>query len=329
MLKNKKILVTGGAGMIGSNLVKKLLSLGFRVIIVDNLWRTNSLDNLIENGRLIIPEEDFHNLDLSFYENASRICKDVDIIIHLAEIVAGIGFVFSNQGFLFRKNLQINSNVFTTAKENGVKKILYVGTVCSHPAEKQNVPQPPPLKEDEIYPANPESAYGWSKLMGEYELELLKKENPEIDICILRLHNVYGQNCSIDPKTSQVIPALIKKFIESEDYIDIWGTGSQTRDFIHVEDIVEGIILSIEKGWNKGAIQLGTGKATSIKDIAENIKKISGKEIKINFDISKPEGDRGRVADYSKAREILGWEPKIDIKIGLEKTFNWVKNKYY
>ena len=173
MLSGKRILITGGAGMIGSNLAKKLLSLGAKVKIVDNLWRTGNWDNLKENGKFIIDEKNLVNLDLSIYENAIEACQDIDIVVHLAEIVAGIGFVFNNQGFLFRKNLQINSNIFHAARICGIKKILYAGSVCSHPAEKQNMPDAPPLKEDEIYPANPESAYGWSKLMGEYELELL------------------------------------------------------------------------------------------------------------------------------------------------------------
>jgi nucleoside-diphosphate-sugar epimerase len=227
--------------------------------------------------------------------------------------------------FLFRKNLQINSNIFHAARICGIKKILYAGSVCSHPAEKQNMPDAPPLKEDEIYPANPESAYGWSKLMGEYELELLGRENPEIEISILRFHNVYGPKCSINQKTSQVIPALIRKVIEGEKELIVWGSGSQTRDFIYVEDVVEAVCLALEKGWNKGAIQIGTGKATSIVDIAKEIIKASGKDMKIVFDTTKKEGDKGRVADYTRAKEILGWIPKTSLEAGIQKTFNWVK----
>lgn len=329
MVKGKRILVTGGAGMIGSCLVRRLINLGAEVIVVDNLWRTKKRDNLVEKGELIIPEENLHTLDLSSYENAVKICKDVDIIVHLAEIVAGIGFVFANQGFLFRKNIQINSNVYTAAKNNGITKILYVGTVCSHPQEKQNESFPPPLKEDEIYPANPESAYGWSKLMGEYELELLKKENPKIDICILRLHNVYGPNCDINPKTSQVIPSLIKKIIENNKEISVWGSGLQTRDFIYVEDVVNAIILGLKKGWNKGAIQIGSGKATSIRDIAKTAINLSGKNIKIKYDLTKPEGDKGRVADYSRAKKILGWQPQTGLKTGIKNTYNSIKKEIY
>ena len=325
MLKGKKILVTGGAGMIGSNLVRRLLKEGAEITVVDNLWRTSSLDNLKDNGKLIIPLESFHNLDLSDYENASKVCKNVDIIIHFAEIVAGIGFVFNNQGFLFRKNIQINSNVFTAAKENGIKKILYAGTVCSHPAEKQNRPDSPPLKEEEIYPANPESAYGWSKLMGEYELELLNKETKDIDICILRFHNVYGPFCSIDTRTSQVIPAIIRKVIENDKEVIVWGSGSQTRDFIFVEDIVDSIALALEKGWNKGAIQIGSGKATSIREVAETAIKVSSKKISIKFDLTKKEGDKGRVADYSKAKNTLGWVPKTSFEEGMKKTYSYIK----
>jgi nucleoside-diphosphate-sugar epimerase len=328
MFKERKIVVTGGAGMIGSNLVRRLLKENANVIVVDNLWRTGSLDNLKENGNLIIPPENFKNLDLSDYENALSACEGADIVVHLAEIVAGIGFVFNNQSFLFRKNIQINSNVFQACKQLGIKKIFYLGSVCSHPLEKQNKPDSPPLKEEEVYPANPESAYGWSKLMGEYELELLGKEDKEIDIAILRLHNVYGPFCTINPKTSQVIPSLIKKVIESKNHIDVWGSGKQTRDFVYVEDVVDAIMLALEKAWNKGAIQIGSGKATSIADIAREIISSSQKNLEIKFDLTKKEGDIGRVADFTKAKNILGWTPKTSLSKGILKTYNWVEEKH-
>lgn len=328
-IKGKKILVTGGAGMIGSVLVRRLLKEGTEVSVADNLWRTNNLDNLIENDKMIIPEKDFHKVDLSEYENAVKVCRNVDIVIHLAEIVAGIGFVFNNQGFVFRKNIQINSNMFNACKENKIRYILYPGTVCSHPKEKQDSPYPPALKEDEIYPANPESAYGWSKLMGEYELELLNKENPEINICLLRFHNVYGPFCHINEKTSQVIPAIIKRVINLKDSeeLEVWGTGAQTRDFVYVEDVVEAIILALKEGWNKGAIQVGSGKATSIREVAETAIKISGKNIKIKFDTTKKEGDKGRMADQSKIKATLNWTPKTSFEEGMRKTYDWIKSK--
>jgi nucleoside-diphosphate-sugar epimerase len=328
MIAGKKIVVTGGAGMIGSSLIRKLLTLGAEVTAIDNLWRTGNWNNLKNaEGKFILDEEKIITRDLSIYENAIEVCKGADIIIHLAEIVAGVGFVFDNQLFLFRKNIQINSNIFHAAKITGVNKILYLGSVCSHPADKQNSPNSPPLKEEEVYPANPESAYGWSKLMGEYELELLHKENPKIDISILRLHNVYGPFCDVNRKTSQVIPSLIRKVIENDKEINVWGTGSQTRDFIFLEDVVDAIILSLEKGWNVGAIQIGSGRATSISDLVKEIIKIANKSIEIKYDLTKKEGDRGRVADYSKAQSVLGWKPKFSMEEGIAKTYKWIQER--
>ena len=139
-------------------------------------------------------------------------CEGMDVVIHLADIVAGIGYVFKNQLFLYRANVVMNSNMLNAAIQNKVKKYIYVGTACSYPEEMQAELNPPPFKEEDAYPASPESAYGWSKLMGEYECELAQKEG-NIEIGILRLHNVYGPPCEMSPEKSQVIPALCRKAI--------------------------------------------------------------------------------------------------------------------
>ena len=323
-----RILVTGGAGMIGSNLVKELISNGNDVTVVDNLWRGNIEYLKDENGHYVIDiDKRFYAIDLSYQGSLDFLIKDFDYVIHLADIVAGIGYVFNNQSFLFRQNLLINTNVINSIKSSEMKGFINVGTACSFPEFKQNTFDAYKFVEEDLYPAQPESAYGWSKLMGQYETELLEKEY-NIPSVSLMLHNVYGTPCDFGYERSQVIPSLIRKAINfpEEEFI-VWGSGKQGRAFLHVDDVVDGIILTLEKGLGKGTIQLGPPECTSIKTIAETIVKISAKDIPIVYDTSKPEGDKSRAADYSKAKAILGWEPKVNLLEGLTRVYNWVKKR--
>lgn len=326
MKGRQRVLVTGGAGMIGSNLVKRLVLLGYKVTVIDNLWR-GKIEYLLEpDGRPAIDlEKDFHKIDLSIANSADHLFKDIDYVFHLADVVAGIGYVFSNQGAIFRQNIQINSNVVAAARKFRLKGFIYVGTACSFPADKQSGVDAPPLKEEDQFPAAPESAYGWSKLMGEYETRLLEQE-AGIPACIPILHNVYGAPCDYGELKGQVIPSLIRKAIlyPSEPFV-VWGSGSQGRAFVHVDDIVDGLIACIDKGLGKGAIQLGPDVCTSIREVAEIIVAVSGKKISIQYDRSKPEGDRGRCADFSKARQILGWQPKTSVRDGIISLYKWIE----
>jgi nucleoside-diphosphate-sugar epimerase len=326
----KKILVTGGCGMIGSNLVKRLVNEGADVYVIDNLWR-GKLDYLHdEMGHPVIDlSTRFFNLDLSIADQCDRVLPHVNYVVHLADIVAGIDYVFNNQGSLFRQNNLINSNVINSCRLAGkeqIKGFIYVGTACSFPLTRQNSLDVIPLREEELYPALPESAYGWSKLMGQLETQYLEAETG-IPASTLMFHNVYGAPCDFGER-SQVIPALIRKAINfPNEPFHVWGSGEQGRAFIHVNDIVDAICSALEKGWGHGHIQIGPSVCTSIKDIAESIVKISGKNIDIFYDTSKPEGDKARSADYSKAKAILGWEPKVTLEEGLKQQYEWVKQQ--
>ncbi len=326
----KSIMVTGGCGMIGSNLVKRLVSDGWDVYVADNLWR-GKLEYLNdEDGKPVIDlETHFFNKDLISYEDTQEVIGITDYVVHLADVVAGIDYVFKNQGELFRINNLINSNVFDCCRKAGktvVKGLLYVGTVCSFPLTRQNTVNPEPLREEELYPALPESAYGWSKLMGQLELGYLEKETG-IPCSILMFHNVYGTPTDFGER-SQVIPALIRKAVNyPNEEFNVWGSGEQGRAFIHVNDIVDALVLALEKGWGQGHIQIGPSNCTSIKDIAEKVIEISGKNIKPFFDTSKPEGDKARCADYSKAKEVLGWEPKTSLEEGLRESYQWISKQ--
>jgi len=324
-----KILVTGGAGMIGSNFVKRLVKEGKEVIVVDNLWRGHISYLNDESGIPVIPlETHFFKRDLSDKDTCDDLACMVDCIVHLADVVAGIDYVFNNQGLLFRQNLLINSNVISSARKakDHLKGFVYIGTACSFPLTRQNSLDVVPLREDELYPAMPESAYGWSKLMGQYETELLEQETG-VPVSILMFHNVYGAPCDFGER-SQVIPALIRKAINyPNEAFNVWGSGEQGRAFIHVNDAVEALWLAINKGLGKGTIQVGPSVCTSIREIAEMIVKISAKQIEIFYDLSRPEGDKARSADYTKAKQLLGWKPKISLEEGLQMQYEWMNQQ--
>ena len=324
-----KILITGGAGMIGSNLAKRLVEEGNEVFVVDNLWRGKLSYLNDKTGKPVIPiDTHFFNVDLRIPGVADNIVSKAEYIIHLADIVAGIDYVFNNQGLLFRENILINTNTIASVRKcaDRIKGFIYAGTACSFPLTRQNSLDVIPLLEDELYPALPESAYGWSKLMGQYETDLLGKETG-IQVCNLMFHNVYGSPCDYGER-SQVIPALIRKAVNyPKEPFNVWGSGEQGRAFIYVDDVVNGICLALQKGFGKGVIQLGPSICTSIKEIAETIVVLSGKNIDIQYDTSKPEGDKARSADYSKAKSVLGWEPKVKLVEGLRIQYDWIQKQ--
>ena len=327
---DRRILVTGGAGFIGSWLVEALTRLGAQVFVVDNLWR-GSLDNLKKDDGMywVDLDERFLLGDLREYHTALSACLRTkpDLVFHLADIVAGIDFVFANEPFIFRANLLINTNVFAAVKEAGIKNVVYLGTACSYPKKLQETPGGIPLVEGQAYPADPESAYGWSKLMGEYEAELLAKYS-EINLGILRLHNVYGPRSILSKKRSQVIPSLIRKAVcyPSEDFI-VWGSGKQARDFIFVGDVVDALLRLPLKGMNQGAIQIGSAREITIAHLAQAVVVVSGKQIPIKFDTTKPEGDGGRSGNFDKALKVMNWRPFTPIEEGLRQTYDWAHDQ--
>jgi len=326
----KRILVTGGAGFIGSWLVEALVRLGADVFVVDNLWR-GSLENLKKNDaeNWIPLSKRFLLGDLREYHTAlsAMLWSKPDIVFHLADIVAGIDFVFANEPFIYRANLLINSNVYAAVEEAGVKNLAYLGTACSYPQKLQEKPGRAPLTEDQVYPADPESAYGWSKLLGEYEAELLTKYS-KVNLGILRLHNIYGPRALLSRKRSQVIPSLIRKAVRypDEDFV-VWGSGKQARDFVFVGDVVDALLRLPLRGMGQGVIQIGSAKETTVAELASLIVQISGKHIPIYFDTEKPEGDGGRSGNFDKARKILNWGVFTPLHNGLEQTYRWAEDQ--
>lgn len=324
-------MVTGGAGFIGSTLVKRLKGMGYpSVKIVDNFWRGKRENLMNPNGSYVVDEHhDICVADLTLAPHSMHLFRHIDWVIHLADAVAGISFVFDNQSWLFRENILINTNVVTAASRHKASKFIYVGTACSFPQEVQEfgtVEDPAALDENQIFPAHPESSYGWSKLMGEYEVSLMQKMNASV----LRLHNVYGPGADYaDLMKAQALPAIIRKAINSpaEKY-SIWGSGKQYRDFVFVDDVVDALVAAMQKDSFVGAAQIGTSVATNLRDaaliVANLTLKCLGKALDVQFDTGKRNGDQGRVAIIKKAQKLLSWTPKVSIAHGLSMNYAWI-----
>jgi GDP-D-mannose 3', 5'-epimerase len=321
-----KVCVTGGAGMIGSRLVRALVEGGSDVSVVDNLWRGRL--RYLEGIPGFDVRESFHEVDLADSGAAptfERILDRCDAVIHLADIVAGIGYVFNNQYEIFRVNNLINTNVWRACAAARVGRVLYAGTACSFPRNLQ-LSLESVLREDQLLPAEPESAYGWSKLIGTLELGYMAEQYGGRATTLI-LHNVYGPNCDIDPVTSQVIPSLIRRIIELDEgeSLSVWGTGRQGRAFVHVDDVAAAFIAALQNPAAPDIIQIGPDRCTSIRELVELLRdEVVRRAFRIEYDVSKPEGDIGRCADYSLAAQALGWEPRVSLVDGLMDTYRWI-----
>jgi len=254
----------------------------------------------------------------------------------MADVVAGIAYVFDHQSWLYRQNTLINSNVLeASTKSKTIHEYIYVGTACSYPLELQSSYKAVALHEDQTYPAHPESAYGWSKLMAEYEADLalqnVKGLSKPFRIGLLRFHNLYGPKAIYaDKKGSQALPALVRKALHSPrlEPFEIWGSGQQYRDFLYVDDAVQGLLAMQRHGMNRGVIQIGSGVPVTLRKAADIIaglaKKCLGKDLTVVTNTKKREGDRGRVAYLGKADEFMSWKAQVAIEEGLARLFKWI-----
>lgn len=326
--KQLRVIITGSAGMIGTNLAAKYLGMGHEVIGVDNYWRGQK-ENTFQLERDFGTPFKFVEQDLRHPGALDEILKSTDVVFHLADVVAGIDFVFANEFRIWTDNMRINANVLESSIRAGVKHFIYVGTACSYPKSlTTGLKSYEPLIEDDAFPANPESSYGWSKLMGEYEIGLASKDGL-LNSSILRLHNVYGTPCSIDPKRSQVIPALSRKIYLAEERsrVTVWGSGRQRRSFVHASDVVRALVACEVHGGFPEPIQIGAENSTTIGEIAEKLTFISQKDVELFFDNSKPEGDSERYPSLTRAHEVLGWRPRVNLESGLGEVYSWISQQ--
>jgi nucleoside-diphosphate-sugar epimerase len=315
-----RIYVTGVAGMIGSNIARALLEEGATVVGVDNLWR-GTRQNMSELMRHKCFS--FRHADIISDDDWHRDMGAESVLVHTADIVAGIGYVFANEWSVFQKNILINTQVARIVNTHQPQRFVYLGTACSYPQQLQRSVETSVLSEAVKLPADPESGYGWSKLMGEIEFRLAIK-GTGTRFTVLDLHNVYGWPCIYRDSTSQVIPSLIFKALNSQDgKLAVWGDGKQGRAFVHVADVVSAVQSVLRYSGEESTFMIGPDHCTTIGEVASLIKSHPRLRIaEIHFDISKPTGDIGRFADARLAARELKWSPRVEFKAGLHELID-------
>ena len=312
---NKKVLVTGGTGFIGSHVVEKLVARGARVTVLDNLS-----NGKIKNIAHLKDRVKFIKGDCADPAAAYNACKNQEVVMNLAARVGGIEYNRTHQGTMLNDNIAIASTMIEAVKKAKVERFLVVSSACVYPHDAL-VPTP----ESEGFRGDPEptnGGYGWAKRMAE-TLGKYYAQEFGMKVAVVRPYNAYGPRDHFDPETSHVIPALIKRVMDGENPVVVWGSGKQTRAFLYVEDLAEGMIMAIEKYPVPDPINLGTDEEVSIVELVSMIIEISGVKASIRFDSSKPDGSPRRNSDNTKAKKNIGFTAKTPLSEGLTKTIKW------
>jgi len=304
--ESKNILVTGGNGFLGSRLVQMLKEKNPK--------------------KITIP--DSKKYDLRNVDNCKSVLQDIDVVFHLAAKVGGIGLNQSKPGELFYDNLMMGVNLMEEARKNKIEKFISLGTICSYPKFT-----PIPFKEDSIwdgYPEETNAPYGLAKKMLLVQSQAYRQQYNFESITLFPT-NLFGQNDNFDEDSSHVIPAIIKKVLNAiqnkHDSISLWGDGTPTRDFLYVDDAAFGILLAAEKYSDPEPLNLGSGIEISIKDLATLIIKLMNANLKISWDVNKPNGQPKRCVSIEKAKNKIGFQPKISLEDGLKLTIDSFINK--
>lgn len=307
---NKKVLVTGGAGFFGSFIVEKLIK-----------------ERGVKPENIRVPRR--KEIDLIKWENCVRAVADMDIVIHLAGKVGGIGFNKKYPATLFYDNAIMGIQLMEAARQEGVQKFVAVGTVCAYPKFT-----PVPFKEEDLwngYPEETNAPYGIAKRFLLVQAQAYRKQYGFNAIYLLPV-NLYGPRDNFDPERSHVIPALIKKMVdaklEGRNEVVVWGTGKASREFLYVEDAAEGVLLATEKYDKPDPVNLGASREITIKELVDLIAQLVGYYGKIVWDTSKPDGQPRRCLDTSKAKKEFGFEARTDFKEGLKRTIEWYTRRY-
>jgi GDP-L-fucose synthase len=301
---DKKILITGGAGFLGTQVVRQILNNG------------------ADPKNILIPRRREH--DLRQWDTCKSVVKDRDIVIHLAANVGGIGYNQTYPASLFYDNAIMGIQILEAARQENVKKCVIAGTICAYPKYTTV-----PFREDELwngYPEETNAPYGLAKKMLLVQSQAYRTQYGFNSIFLLPV-NLYGPGDNFNPDSSHVIPALIKKFTEAkknrDQSVEVWGTGSASREFLYVDDAARGLVLASERYNKPDPVNLGSGMEITIRDLVTLIKELTGYEGDIRWDTTKPDGQPRRCLDVSRARDEIGFEAKMPFKEGLRRTIEW------
>jgi len=316
MGKKEKILITGAGGFIGHHLVKFLKKKGYWVRGVDIKYPEFSPKD---------EADEFLLLDLRFLENCLKATEGIDKVYTLAANMGGIGFITFHTSDVLYDNVCINANMAEACKKNKVKRLFFSSSACVYPTFRQENPNVTALKESDAYPAFPDNEYGWEKLFSE---RLYKSYSDFYEVRIARYHNIYGPEGTYKGGREKAPAALCRKVALAKDggEIEIWGDGRQSRSFLYIDDCLEGTYKLIESDY-KEPLNIGSNRLITIDELADIIIKISGKKIAKKYNLSAPQGVRGRNADLTLVKKVLNWEPKIPLEDGLKGTYQWIENR--
>ena len=315
---HSKILVTGAGGFIGHHVVTFLKHKGF--------W--------VRGADLKYPEfcstsaDEFEIVDLRRWDDSLKVTRDIDAVYALAADMGGMGFISAHHAQILHNNALINLNTIEAARINGVKRYLYTSSACVYPEYRQLSSDVPPLRETDAYPAEPQDAYGWEKLITE-RLCTHYAEDYGIATRIVRFHNIFGPLGTWDGGREKAPAALCRKIAmakqDGDPSVEIWGDGEQTRSFCYIDDCVLGIYKLMESDFSQ-PVNLGQDRMVSINHLADMIATIAGVSIR-KVHVAGPQGVRGRNSDNTLLKQVLDWTPQVSLEDGLEKTYVWIETQ--
>lgn len=318
MTKQLRILVTGAGGFIGHHLVNRLKEEG--------CW--------VRGADLKAPEyessraDEFELLDLRRYDSCLQATRgQIDHVYNLAADMGGIGYISGSHAEIAKNNILINTHMLEAARINGVSRFLFSSSACVYAGYKQRDIDITPLREEDAYPADPEPGYGWEKLFTE-ELCRYYLRDHRFSTRIVRFHNVYGPLGTYDGGKEKAPAAISRKVALARDggEIEIWGDGKQTRSFMYIDDCLEGLVRLMSSSYCE-PLNLGMSQLISLDGLVDLVAGIAGKRLAKRYDMTKPQGVRGRNSDNSRLLEVLGWEPNVSLETGLGVTYRWIEGE--